>query len=241
MAGKRSECGKAKGKAKGKEFSTLTGSYMTAMEQANPSGSVRTPTVVGILIFDDVEVLDFAGPYEVFSVAGRRQDLELFTVYLVAATTAPVLARNRFSVNPHHSLQSCPPLDIIVVPGGYGTRREMHNQVMVDWIAERAARAQIALSVCTGALLFARAQLLEGLRATTHAGAFDLLEQTAPNTRVERDQRVVDNGHVVLSAGVAAGIEASLHVVARLYGRAQAEETARYMEFPWRPESLERV
>jgi transcriptional regulator GlxA family with amidase domain len=192
------------------------------------------PRSVGILIFDEVEVLDFAGPFEVFSVAGRRQNLDLFNVYVVAQVAQPVLARNRLSINPHYSIDECPPLDIVLVSGGYGTRREMNNQIILDWVAERARDAELVLSVCTGALVLARAGLLEGLTATTHAGAFDLLEQVAPNTRVLRDRRVVDNGRVILSAGVAAGIEMSLHVVAKLHGAEQAEETARYMEYPWR-------
>jgi transcriptional regulator GlxA family with amidase domain len=188
---------------------------------------------VGILIFDEVEVLDFAGPFEVFSVAGRRQNLDLFNVFVVAQVAAPVMARNRLSINPHYSIDDCPLLDIVLVPGGYGTRREMNNQVILDWVNDRAHAAQLVLSVCTGALVLARAGLLEGLDATTHAGAFDLLEQLAPNTRVLRDRRVVDNGRVILSAGVAAGIEMSLHVVAKLHGVDVAEETARYMEYPW--------
>jgi transcriptional regulator GlxA family with amidase domain len=192
--------------------------------------------VVGILLFDDVELLDFAGPYEVFSVAGRRQNLDLFTVHAVAQASAPVLARNGLSVNPHYSLEQCPALDILLVPGGYGTRSEMHNTVLLEWIAKRAADAELVLSVCTGALMLARAGLLEGLSATTHAGAFDLLQQLVPNTHIDRQHRVVDNGRVVLSAGVAAGIEMALHVVGKVYGVEHAEETARHIEYPWQPD-----
>ena len=93
---------------------------------------------VAILIFDGVEVLDFCGPFEVFSVAGRRNDLEPFHVYTVAQACQPVLARNNLSINPSYSLADCPPVDILIVPGGYGTRREMHNSILVDWIRQRA-------------------------------------------------------------------------------------------------------
>ncbi|HEY9282819.1 MAG TPA: DJ-1/PfpI family protein [Pyrinomonadaceae bacterium] len=188
---------------------------------------------VAILIFDDVEVLDFCGPFEVFSVAGRRSGLNPFNVYTVAQNPGPVAARNNFSVNPAHTLSDCPRPDVLLVPGGYGTRREMHNEALTGWIARRAAEVELLLSVCTGALLLARAGLLEGLSATTHHGAFDLLREVAPNTAVLESERVVDNGKIILSAGISAGIDMSLYAVGRLLGEEQAEETAAYMEYDW--------
>jgi transcriptional regulator GlxA family with amidase domain len=188
---------------------------------------------VAILLFDEVEVLDFGGPFEVFSVAGRRDHRDLFNVFTVAENAGPVLARNRLSINPHYSIRDCPTPEILVVPGGYGSRREMHNPKLIDWIKHTARNAELVLSVCTGALLLAKAQLLEGLSATTHHGAFDLLEEIAPNTKVQRAQRVVDNGKVILSAGISAGIDMSLYVVAKLHGIEQARETAAYMEYDW--------
>lgn len=185
----------------------------------------------GILIFDDVEVLDFAGPFEVFSVCGRRQQLEPFTVFTVAESERPVLARNNLSINPRHTFATCPPLDILVVPGGYGTRREMKNPAMLAWIAEHAPALQHLLSVCTGALVLGAAGQLDGLAATTHHLAMDELRLAAPRTEVRPTARIVDNGRVVLSSGVSAGIDMALHVVARIHGRAMAEETARYMEY----------
>lgn len=188
---------------------------------------------VAILIFDDVEVLDFCGPFEVFSVAGRRSGFNPFNVYTVAQNPGPVAARNNFSVNPAHTLSDCPRPDVLLVPGGYGTRREMHNEALTGWIARRAAEVELLLSVCTGALLLARAGLLEGLSATTHHGAFDLLREVAPNTAVLESERVVDNGKIILSAGISAGIDMSLYAVGRLLGEEQAEETAAYMEYDW--------
>ena len=188
---------------------------------------------VAILIFDEVEVLDFCGPFEVFSVAGRRSGLDPFNVYTVAQTSGPVVARNNLSVNPAHTLADCPRPDVLLIPGGYGTRREMHNEVLTDWIRQRAEEVELLLSVCTGALLLAKAGLLEGLSATTHHGAFDLLREVAPNTSVLESERVVDNGKIILSAGISAGIDMSLYAVGRLLGEEQAEETARYMEYDW--------
>lgn len=188
---------------------------------------------VAILIFDEVEVLDFCGPFEVFSVAGRGSELTPFNVYTVAQTGGPVNARNNLSVNPAHTLSDCPPPDILLVPGGYGTRREMHNAELIDWIGRRAADAELLLSVCTGALLLAKAGLLDGLSATTHHGAMELLRETAPKTSVLPAERIVDNGKIILSAGVSAGIDMSLYVVGRLLGMQEAEETARYIEYDW--------
>jgi transcriptional regulator GlxA family with amidase domain len=186
---------------------------------------------VAVLLFDDVEVLDFAGPFEVFSVAGRRDGLEPFAVYTVAERAGPVLARGALSVNPRYSFVDCPPPDVLVLPGGFGTRREMHNPALLEWISAAAAPAEVVLSVCTGALLLARAGLLDGLAATTHHSAVELLREHAPATTVHPDERIVDNGKYVVAAGISAGIDAALHVTARLLGPALAAEAARYMEY----------
>ena len=139
------------------------------------------------------------------------------------------------SVNPHRRLADCAQPDLLLVPGGQGTRKEMHNLVLIEWIRQKSEKSELVLSVCTGALLLAKAGLLDGLEATTHHGAIDLLRQVAPKTTVHADRRFVDNGRVVCSAGIAAGIDMSLHVVARLLGSEVAEKTARQMEYPWQP------
>ena len=192
------------------------------------------PRNVAILIFPDVELLDFCGPFEVFSVAGRKSTPPVFQVYTVAESTAPITtAPIGLSVNPYYDLADCPRPDLLLVPGGMGTRKEMHNPVLLDWVRRTAAEAELVLSVCTGALVLARAGLLDGLEATTHHGALDLLREVAPKTVVHDDRRVVDNGRVILSAGIAAGIDMALHVVARLLGEEHARKTAQHMEYPW--------
>jgi transcriptional regulator GlxA family with amidase domain len=188
---------------------------------------------IALLIFGDVEVLDFCGPFEVFSVAGRRNNLEPFNVYTVAEKLQPVLARNGLSINPHYTTRNCPQPDILLIPGGFGTRREMNNPALIQWIQERASTAELVLSVCTGALLLAKAGLLDGLKATTHFGALELLREIAPQTTVLRDKRFIDNGKIIVSAGVSAGIDMSLYVVAKLLGEPLAREAARYMEYNW--------
>lgn len=191
---------------------------------------------VAILIFDDVEVLDFAGPFEMFAVTGARDAERPFNVYTVAEKAGPVTARNGLSINPAYTIDTCPTPDLIVVPGGRGTRREMHNAVLLDWIRAHAARGELTLSVCTGALLLAKSGLLDGLAATTHRSAFGELRAAAPNTTIHEDRRVVDNGQIVLSAGVSAGIDMALHVIARLLGEDVAQQTASYTEYDyWQP------
>ncbi len=187
---------------------------------------------LAILVFEDVEVLDFCGPFEVFSVASRFTDPPAFNVLTVAERVGPVVTCGGLSINLHHRLLDCPQPDVLLVPGGQGTRKEMHNPTLIDWIKQGSTKAELVLSVCTGALLLAKAGLLDGLEATTHHGAIDLLRQTAPTTTIHADRRFVDNGQVVCSAGIAAGIDMSLHVVGRLLGWEVADKTARQMEYP---------
>lgn len=203
---------------------------------------MNQPKSVAILIFDDVEILDFCGPYEVFGVTGRNDNPKPFNVCTVAESKRPILARNQLSVNPDYNLEDCPQPDILLVPGGFGTRREMKNSVLIDWIAEISHKAELVLSVCTGALLLAKAGLLDGKVATTHHQALDLLREVAPKTEIQENQRFVDNGNIILSGGIAAGIDMSLYVVAKLLGKEKAIETAEHMEYDWQHElNLERV
>jgi transcriptional regulator GlxA family with amidase domain len=195
---------------------------------------------VGILIFDGVEVLDFAGPYEVFSrtrttpgpEARRSDESAPFRVFTVARTRDTVRATGGLGVVPDHDFAGAPSLDLLVVPGGFGTRPLLEDRETLDWIRRRAAAAGQVASVCTGALLLAKVGLLAGRRATTHFNALDLLGSLDPTITVERGVRFVEDG-IVTSAGVAAGIDMSFQLVARRCGRVVAEETARYIEYPW--------
>ncbi len=188
---------------------------------------------VAIVVFAEAEVLDVAGPYEVFSVAGRRHGLDPFEVRLVAEYPEPVTLRNGFTVVPHCTWADCPPIDVLVVPGGYGTRREMDNPRLVDWIRQRSSEAELLLSVCTGSLILARTGLLDGLDVTTHFLAMEELRKAAPKAQVRSGGRFWDTGKIVTSQGVSAGIDMSLHIVARLLGDELAEECADYMEYHW--------
>jgi len=192
------------------------------------------PRHLALLVFDEVEVLDFAGPFEVFSVTQWQSEMKPFQVSLVSEKPAPILARNGFSINPHYRLDDHPHADMILIPGGFGTRREMHNPVVLDWVRKQAQTAELVLSVCTGSLVLGAAGLLDGLPATTHHLRYDLLRQTAPKCLVQEHQRVVDAGKIITSVGIAAGIDLSFYVVAKLLGKAVAQETAEYMEYPWK-------
>lgn len=192
---------------------------------------------VGILIFENVEVLDFAGPFEVLSrtrlesggESRRSDDSAPFNVFTVARTADMLNATGGLQVVPHYGFDNAPPIDILLVPGGFGTRPLLEDEPTLTWIRQAAEKAELVTSVCTGSLLLAKAGLLQGKRATTHWMALDIFEQMAPEVRVERDLRWVDDG-VITSAGVAAGIDMAFYVVEKLLGKDVADETARYIE-----------
>jgi len=189
-----------------------------------------------ILIFDDAEVLDFCGPFEVFSVTNELNNYELFNVYTVADRKRAIRAKNGLKVQPEYGFRSSPAPDILLIPGGSGTRKVMHDGRALSWIKTAAAGAELLLTVCTGSLVLAQTGLLDGLKATTHHEVIPLLKETAPDTEVLPEKRFIDNGSVIVSAGISAGIDMSLYVVARLHGEEVAKRTARYMEYSWENE-----
>ena len=186
---------------------------------------------VAILVFDDVEVLDFAGPFEVFSVADELRSREAFNVYTVARRPGAIRSRNGLKVLPEFTLGDCPPPHILVVPGGQGTRVLLGDRVILKWIQEQSRAAEVTMSVCTGSLLLGKAGLLDGLRVTTHHLVLDLLREVAPAAIVEPGARFHDNGRILTSAGVSAGIDCSLHLVGRILGEAASAATASNMEY----------
>lgn len=194
---------------------------------------------VAVLIFDGVEVLDFAGPFEVFSrtrtepgVESRLSDDSApFRVFTVAKTAAPVTATGGLKVLPDYALDEAPTIDLLVVPGGRGTRALLDDETLLAWIKGVSVKAARTTSVCTGSLLLAQAGLLRDRRATTHWGALDLLGSLDPSISVDRESRFVDDG-IVTSAGVAAGIDMAFYVVEQICGKSVADETARYIDYP---------
>ena len=196
---------------------------------------------VGIVLFEDIEVLDFCGPFEVFSVTRlneerRREEPSPFEVLLVVESPGPVTTTGGMKVIPHSTFEHCPHLDIVVSPGGWGTRRELKNPIILNWLRERAAEVETLTAVCTGSMLLGFAGLLDGLHATTHWRSLDWMRESFPLVTVEYGKHVVQDGKVFTSAGISAGIDMSLKVVAHYFGEAIARATARHMEYSY-PES----
>jgi len=194
---------------------------------------------MGILVFDDMELLDMAGPYEVFTTASRvwarsqpAGAAPLFKVATIASTPAPVSARAGLRVQPDFTLHDHPPLHCALVPGGV-VAAELQRPDVLAWIAAQRRSAPVLASVCTGALLLAAAGVLDGLAATTHWEDLDALRALRPAVTVRDGVRWVDEGEVVTSAGISAGMDMSLHLVRRLQGHDLAARTARQMDYDW--------
>jgi transcriptional regulator GlxA family with amidase domain len=191
---------------------------------------------VGIFVFDHVEVLDFAGPFEVFSTASRvsaKAGPVPFRTVTVAKSPSPVRCRGGLEVRPHHGFGQHPHLDVMIVPGGDVTA-ELRDDNVIGWIAATAAAARLTASVCTGAFLLAAAGLLDGKRATTHWEDIDDLRRSFPRVNVSAGPRWIEDGDVITSAGISAGLDMSLHLVRRLADADLAAATARQMDYDWR-------
>ena len=183
---------------------------------------------VGIFVFDGVQIIDFTGPYEVFGQAG----MEVFTV---AQSAEPIRTVMNMKVVPNYSFDNCPDLDIVVLPGG-GVGRHQQNEGVLEWVKKQAAATETTLSVCNGAFFLAEAGLLDGKKATTFASLIPSLERLAPKATVVRDERFVDNGKIVTSAGLSSGIDGALHVVSEYLGVGRTQEIATNLEYDWEPE-----
>jgi transcriptional regulator GlxA family with amidase domain len=197
---------------------------------------------VGIFLFDEVEVLDFAGPFEVFSVAARVQARrepnapKAFEVFTVSEARGLIRARGALMVQPSFTLETHPKIDVLIMPGGV-VDAELEKPAVIDWVKRIDTSSQLTASVCTGAFILGRAELLDGLKATTHWEDIPDLERAQPNVRVLRDLDWVDQGRIVTSAGISAGINMSLHLVSRLHSPELAEATARQMQYVWTGQS----
>jgi len=201
---------------------------------------------VGIFIFPEVELLDFCGPHEVLSVtrlneARYREEPSPFDVMVIAEKPNPVTVSGGLRVIPDRTLADCPQLDILLLPGGWGVRREISNEPLLRWIAERGKEVELLTSVCTGSMLLGHAGLLEGKRATTHWSCLAWMRRSFSTVTVEDHLHVVEDGDVMTSAGISAGIDLALRIVARYHGEAVARRTARYMEYPYPEDNARRI
>ena len=182
---------------------------------------------IGIVLFDDTEELDWAGPWEVLTAGAKDGD----RVITVAETAGPIRCAKGLRVLPDHTFEDCPPLDVILVPGGLGTRAERLNDAMTRFVAEQDAHTEWTTSVCTGSFILHGAGLLDGKRATTHWAALDEFLGFAPDQELDREARWVVDGKTVTSAGVSAGIDMSLWLLGQLYDVDHARTTQRYIQY----------
>lgn len=193
---------------------------------------------IGIYVYDEVEVLDFAGPFEVFTTAARVQArgdpgaAPLFNVFLIAQNGQPVHARANFIVQPHFTTDDHPKLDVLIVPGGVHDGELEKNEV-ISWLASTSPNTRLTASVCTGAFLLAKAGILKNQACTTHWEDIPDLRTMFPDLEVKENVPWVDNGRIISSAGISAGIDMALHMVSRLSGRKLALLTARQMQYAW--------
>lgn len=188
---------------------------------------------VGIMLFEEIEVLDFAGPFEVFNVTAELNDPAPFNVFTIAETHAPIKTRGKLNVNPNYSIYSAPAIDILIIPGGAGSRGLLTKPNILAWVQEQATQVEYLTSVCTGALVLGKAGVLEDLRATTHHDNLEDLRQLVPSAIVIDDKRYVDNGKIITSGGVSAGIDMSLYLVHKLLGDEVLYKTLEEMEYHW--------
>lgn len=192
---------------------------------------MTSPTYnVAILLFDGVEILDFCGPYEVFSVANRELDRVAFKVHTVA-TSESITTQGGLTVCRHFSPFDSPATDILLVPGGAGVLDQLDNRELIEWLRIKSREAELTTSVCTGAILLAVCGLLNGREATTHHYCFEQLRHYAPETTINENCRFVDTGNIITSAGISAGIDMCLHVVSRLHNQDLSDSIAKRMEY----------
>jgi transcriptional regulator GlxA family with amidase domain len=189
---------------------------------------------VGVLLFPEFELLDVFGPLEVF---GHAKDW--FRIVTVAERPGRVASAQGPRAMADHGFADCPAIDILLVPGGLGTRREVDNAALVDWIARQARGAETTTSVCTGAALLARAGVLDGRRATSNKRAFGWVAGQGPKVNWVRQARWVDDGNVVTSSGVSAGIDMALHLIGRIAGPAVRDDIATRMEYEWHSDAAD--
>ncbi len=209
---------------KGSAQASAAANYRPAAQQV-----LARSKKVAIFIFDGVQIIDYAGPYEVFGQAG-------FEVFTVAEKANAITTAMGMSVNPKYTFDNHPPAEILLIPGG-GVPRHQENPQVIRWIQENAKQAEVVLSVCNGAFFLAKSGLLDGLHATTFAALIPGLQTAAPKAKVISNKRFVDNGKIITSAGLSSGIDGSLHVIEKLLGKGWAQRVATNLEYNWDPES----
>lgn len=189
---------------------------------------------VAILIFDDAEVLDFAGPFEVFSVTSELNNYELFDVFTIAKKPEPISAVNGLSVNPKYTFDNAPDIDILVIAGGAGTREQMKDVETLNWIKKVHQGTLLTSSICSGSRLLATVGLLNNQPYCTHHGVYDHMMEIVPSGIPKKNKRFIGFDKIYTSGGISAGIDLSFHIIEKLHGKDIALKTAEYMEYDWK-------
>ena len=202
--------------------------------QSAPEQKKSTTRNLAIFIFEGVQIIDYTGPYEVFGHAWNDEQ-PMFNIYTVAEKAGPITTAMGMTVVPKYTFENAPKPDIVLFPGG-NVRPQLGNENVIKWVNDTSAHAEYVMSVCNGAFYLGKAGLLDGLTATTFFGLIDDLKTLAPKTKVVIDQRYVDNGKIITTAGLSSGIDGALHLVEKLAGYGKAQEIALGMEYNWQPE-----
>ncbi len=193
------------------------------------------PRRIGLLLFDGVEELDAVGPWEILAAWTQQYPDDGWTITSLSRGGRPVVGARNLTLGAQVALEHAPELDVLIHPGGIGTRPLMHDAAHLAWVRARRTTVPLMASVCTGSLVYAAAGLLSGRRATTHWASLNLLSEVDPTVITDVDARFVDDGDMITSAGVSAGIDMSLHLVARLAGTERARAVRRYVQYDPRP------
>ncbi|WP_419677654.1 DJ-1/PfpI family protein [Aliarcobacter lanthieri] len=202
--------------------------------------------VVGIFVFHDIEVLDFCGPFEVLSVTRldeikRAETLSPFDIKLISIKKEVIFTKGNMKIIPDFDFEDCPKLDILIVPGGMGTRKLMYDEKVLDFLKQKSKEVELLSSVCTGSLILANAKLLEGVQATTHWKSLQRMEEEFKNVKVCRDKHFIEDKNIISSAGISAGIDMALYIVKKYFGEKVSRATAKHMEYPYLEENKRRI
>jgi transcriptional regulator GlxA family with amidase domain len=186
---------------------------------------------IGILIFENIELLDFVGPFEVFSVANELNGLKLCNTFTISETNEPIKSVNGLKIIPDYSVKNCPEIDVLVIPGGIGTKKLLDNKELLDWIYHKYKKSEITFSICSGARILGKLGLLDSKEFITHHEVIDDVLEIAPKSIINNGKRFIDNGKIMTSAGITAGIDLSLYIIEKLYSKTHMIDIINYMEY----------
>lgn len=202
--------------------------------------------VVGIFVFNEIEILDFCGPFEVLSVtrldeSKRLETISPFDIKLISRTKDVVVTTGGMKILPDFDFDTCPKLDILIIPGGMGTRKLMYEKKVLNFIKTKKKEIELLTSVCTGSLILSNTGLIDGINATTHWKSLSRMEEEFKNVKVCKDKHFVEDGNIITSAGISAGIDMTLYIVKKYFGEDIARATAKHMEYKYTEDNKRKI